>query len=1348
MRRFFTLLSLKFFFPCVILTSLLTTHASQSANAGIITDVLARSGRAIAKRTEVKDGRRYVKVNPSVEDLNLKQLGDRLKQFGIVLPVSLEGEVSAQVAIEVPIGSPRDAKLYRLQGTVESNRLILDGFEIRKLVGNLNYRDGIAKLDQLTFLIPHEHGPGRVSGNASLNLLPVEDLCGTLSIDSLPLSSMKELLTDIPDIDGRMTGRLEFCVEDAEIRKVDAWSASGKIKAEPLVVRPLSLDRVNANLELAKGILQANEIVAEGYSAAMQGNAILELKAPFNVTGDATVRSANLQISLEELDPEIARLVEKGQASAEMEFEGAIDPLKYESKGSVQAEKLSLVGRSVERIQTELFLDQRVIRLQKLQAKAFGGNLQGSALLNHQTLEIKAQAEFQELEIGEFLPAEITDLWQVAGEADGSASLAVPAGSFQKPDEWSGSANLDLEKIAFAGTTEGQLAATMTLAKGALQLETLKGRVAGLNTEASGHISMTQPFEFSAGLDAQTPEASEQTALLPFGIRGRAELHAEAKGQWQPRKFQIDGQMTADDMIWNDFVLEHFQTKGRITQEVLSIRSLEANLYGGGLRGSLELPISPPQPPNQGAVGKAEITWDGVDLAETLNGQGIDAVWPGAEFSGTLAASVPAGTWRTPQKWTASADVELAKLKLQNGTTTDGRAKVRYGNSLIRLREFQLTAGQQSLSGTGHIGIFSPYRWQTSATAQNLEIGTVLPFFSLPELADLSGIVSATGDFQGSLASIRLTGQGRVNAEALKFGAVEAEKVKFDVTSNEQTVAIKNAEAEILEGVLNGSAQWPWKPEKEITLKADWTDLSFGPLFEQFATAVPESLSPVSGQTTGTMKVRLPRDRMQEPFTWSGDLEAKVADLALSHRDIGSFTANAAIDDQAIDYLLDGELFSGSVEAKGDWSVTRNINRGTLNAEKISLADLTPLLDFEILNPLRGKANLEAQYRHGGPFLLEQASGSLSVTQPRWNEILISESLAGSMTWNENRLTIENLSGTFARGQLRANLAASVGSGRSGSYSLVLQQADLQNFVSNWTGSQQEVTAGIDFRLQGTLGEELRGSGTLAARRVRYRLPLNRRVVDLGSWRVPVRVNYSRQRLQIDSFRATGTPFNSRTTADVSLTIDRGVRFKGEATYNRADLPQLLNGLGRTGQAGRGFLSGTMSFSGRNFKSLDDLEMTVDSRLRQTQAATVPLLRNLQPFLSASLPLTEIFQTGQLRGRLKDSVFRVERLSLNGQHANLYSLGTVTLAGRLNLDVTADTGRLTEDRLLSRAIVSRLLTVASPPVAILVRANQFLADRVVHLTATGTLRNPRVQVRPVESLSEEAIRFFLIQAVE
>ena len=47
------------------------------------------------------------------------------------------------------------------------------------------------------------------------------------------------------------------------------------------------------------------------------------------------------------------------------------------------------------------------------------------------------------------------------------------------------------------------------------------------------------------------------------------------------------------------------------------------------------------------------------------------------------------------------------------------------------------------------------------------------------------------------------------------------------------------------------------------------------------------------------------------------------------------------------------------------------------------------------------------------------------------------------------------------------------------------------------------------------------------------------------------------------------------------------------------------------------------------------------------------------------------------------------------------------------------------------------------PINLLAQASTFLANRLIHLRVTGTVRSPTIQVEPIALLAEEAVRFFL-----
>jgi large exoprotein involved in heme utilization and adhesion len=118
------------------------------------------------------------------------------------------------------------------------------------------------------------------------------------------------------------------------------------------------------------------------------------------------------------------------------------------------------------------------------------------------------------------------------------------------------------------------------------------------------------------------------------------------------------------------------------------------------------------------------------------------------------------------------------------------------------------------------------------------------------------------------------------------------------------------------------------------------------------------------------------------------------------------------------------------------------------------------------------------------------------------------------------------------------------------------------------------------------------------------------------------------------------------------------------------------------------------------------------------------------------------FQRGDLRARLDRGVFRIQQLALEGGNLELHVEGTVSLEGRLNLNVAAKTGEPGVPTGL-RALALRIPIVGSVPQIVLKEASSLLASRVVDLEVTGTVHNPVLRLRPLPRLTDEAVRFFL-----
>jgi hypothetical protein len=175
-------------------------------------------------------------------------------------------------------------------------------------------------------------------------------------------------------------------------------------------------------------------------------------------------------------------------------------------------------------------------------------------------------------------------------------------------------------------------------------------------------------------------------------------------------------------------------------------------------------------------------------------------------------------------------------------------------------------------------------------------------------------------------------------------------------------------------------------------------------------------------------------------------------------------------------------------------------------------------------------------------------------------------------------------------------------------------------------------------------------------------------------------------------------------------------------------------------------VTGRVDFAGSNVRSVNDLTADVRATLSQTQALQLPVLSQLAPYLGPGRT-SSTFQSGELRGRLAGGVLRLQQLTLTGTYLQMVIEGSVSLQGRLDLDVTARTGMLGATPLCLRLLRLGIPAAGPIPVSLLVQASGLLSNQVVHLLVNGTVRQPVVRVQPVRLLSETAVRYFLNRAL-
>jgi hypothetical protein len=281
----------------------------------------------------------------------------------------------------------------------------------------------------------------------------------------------------------------------------------------------------------------------------------------------------------------------------------------------------------------------------------------------------------------------------------------------------------------------------------------------------------------------------------------------------------------------------------------------------------------------------------------------------------------------------------------------------------------------------------------------------------------------------------------------------------------------------------------------------------------------------------------------------------------------------------------------------------------------------------------------------------------------------------------------------------------------------------------------------LDIRLRGRLGREWRGEGTVALTRGKVL------GVEVTALRLPVGFavapGWGRAQLTIADISAQVA--QGRISGRANLGLGIGTRLEGHLRFHEVDLATLLRQITDSGQVAGGRLAARIDFSGSDVRSIDDLNAVVDASFSRTQALQLPVLRQLTPYLVPGQSGTT-FQSGELRGRYGNGVFRVQRLALEGSLLQLFAEGTVDVGGRVNLDVVANTGQLGANPGVLRLLGLRLPAAGPVPVALLLEARDFFSNRVIYLRVTGTVRSPVVRVEPLPLLTEEALRFFVRRA--
>ncbi|HEY7158042.1 MAG TPA: DUF3971 domain-containing protein [Gemmataceae bacterium] len=714
-------------------------------------------------------------------------------------------------------------------------------------------------------------------------------------------------------------------------------------------------------------------------------------------------------------------------------------------------------------------------------------------------------------------------------------------------------------------------------------------------------------------------------------------------------------------------------------------------------------------------------------------------------LSGTLQGRAPLESLSDAATWHGSATLTAPSLEVYGLPLRNASANVNIEQGRATLSALKADMAGTPLTGEGELRLQDKYPFQGKVHLGQTDLAALNrlePSFRPP--IEIKGRARLDGTVTGTLKPLAFDTAGEARARDLTAEGVKVEDLSFRWSKAKDGLKLDAIDAKLYGGEVTGSAIVPLTATASGTAKLRLRDLDVQALVK----ALPASPLRLEGKVSGTVNGELAPPKSDRPRAWTTDVELTAPKLRVQGVPTEKLKGSIDSRDGKTSYTLQGESLGGTFTIKGDLTPRPEqkekekpdepVGRGRMEVRDASLARLWDA--FNIGGPLarlRGRFSIDLPFRNERPDFFPVGNGTFRIVNVTWYDALLSDSLQGDMRLTADALQLSNLTGDVAGGLVFGRFAFGLKRNSNSWFSIDLQQVDASRLLAPFPAVAAQIKGPADVNLRGRIGPEWDGSGgaTLTRGQV-YGM-------DITEWRIPMTFRFapSQGNGELTVRDSVARLAQGRARFDSTLTWGNGLALTGTLLFHQVDLRTLLRRSPELASYASGRVSGRVDLSGREMRSINDLRALVQAKLQQAQALQLPVLRQITPYLRPGVS-SSTFQSGQLKGRLAGGIFTIQHLTLIGNLLQLIVEGTVTLAGRLDLDVTAQTGLFCLNPARRDSVSSRIPLIGAIPRLLLFEASALLANQVVHLKVTGTVRSPSVRIQPLLTLTEDTVRFF------
>lgn len=805
------------------------------------------------------------------------------------------------------------------------------------------------------------------------------------------------------------------------------------------------------------------------------------------------------------------------------------------------------------------------------------------------------------------------------------------------------------------------------------------------------------------------------------------------------RAYRLNGSVDVPEARIADLRMEAVKARldyrdGVATLTELSGRFPQADLAKpGSFAGKARLGVMPP--------GDLDFALQVNDLSLAM----LDALLLPAEArglagiaSGTISGKAPFAALRDPGRWRADLDLRSPEATVLGLRARNAAFAARLEKGELTVDKVNGTVEGSPVRGTATVRLAAPRRVDARVVADSFDLAGLrrLPEAYRPPV-ELAGIARIEATAKGPLDGTALDLGGTLRSAQMTVARVRLTSAFVRLTMDKAALRLDDIQATAYAGTITGAVRAPTRETETGRFNLTLKGVDAAEVLRAVAGDVPVR---VEGRLSGTVKGTITPAAPGKPRDVSADVDVTAPRLVVQRIPADRLSGTIRYRRGETVYDLQAEALGGKVRLEGRLPAAgrREGASGTLRLRDARVSRLLTALGWRAGQvPLRGVLSLDLPFRlvDGRPV----GDAKFVVRGLRWERTQLTGSIRGGLSLTTAGVQVRNLEGQLAGGTVR--IAAGYRYRGTSYFAVTAYGIEASQLLAGVPGLEDVIDGPLNIDLRGTLNGGWTGGGTITLTRGRVA------GVETVDWRIPVAFRFPSGLSggEVTIAGSTAQLAGGRATLRLAALWSGGggARVDGQLQVSRSQLSRLA-AASDVGSYAPGRVNATVDFAGSNVRSMNDLSGTIRATLEDTQTMQMPVFAALGPLLN--LGGGSSFQNGDLRARLANGVVRVERLALRSASLALYATGTVTLQGRLDLDVTAYSGNNASCPAALLAIARFVPAIGPIPVALLARITAVLANQVVRLHVGGTIRNPVVSVQPVQLLAEDAVRFFLLGA--